>query len=267
MKIKVKDLLLINNLVQVSTNTQENRIKKYIIDVVKEDNSLYVEAVHNTGNFSVFLRKEMENITKDEQINIADGDTFSEILQLIKDEEINIVMTKDAVKIDKDDITLATYEPNKDDINSKNSLLEFFKDRKYGSVDNEFRYYEEDKEKPTYDAKCNIDLSKLNAGKIRKIFSDDIINIKVQKGTFFFKTGKINSINRKIKKKGAEDLTKITGDCEINISDLGCLNILSNYKGFTVIELKKEYPMVIKKELEDEKIGVNYVVSIATKNE
>jgi len=268
MKIKVKDLLLINNLVQVSTNTSDNKIKKYIIEVVKEDNCLYVEAVHESGIFSVFLRKEMDDIEKDEKINIADSIILSDILKnIITDEEINISMTKDAVKIDKDDITLSTYEPKKEEIEYKEQLLNIFETRKYGAVDNKCKIFEDDKEKPKYDAKCKIDLSRLNASKIRNIFSDDIINIKIQKGTLFFKTGKVNSINRKIKKKGNEDPTKITGSCEINLSDLGCLNMLTSYKGFTVLEFKKEYPMVVKKELEEEKIGINYVVSTATKND
>lgn len=268
MKIKVKDLILINELVQVSTNTLDNKIKQYIIEVNKKEKALIVEAFQEHGNYSVFLRKELEDVEEDEKINIANSEILSDILKnIIDDDEINITMSKKGISIDSDEILLATYEPDEDEIKSRNLLLKFFNNRNYGETDNILNIYKEDKDNPKYDAKCRLDLSKLKANKIRNIFSDGNINIKVQKGVFYFNIKGINSINRKIKSKGKTDETKITGDCDIMISDLGCFNMLSKFKGFVNIEMKKEFPLLIKKKLDDEKIGINYVITIATKND
>ena len=55
---------------------------------------------------------------------------------------------------------------------------------------------------------------------------------------------------------------EIEGECEIRIQDIDCINMLTSYDGMTIVEMKEGFPLVLKKKLPKNRIGINYIVSI-----
>lgn len=272
LKVNKADLVLINNLIQVSSATKENRIPNYILEFNKELGSIFVEIYQPLGRYAVCLRKEMDGITKNELIPISNSVEFGEILSKVIESEVIDLSVKDNKVIIKtpksknmqDDITLPYYEEDEDELSARNNLKEAFYSRDYGDPDNTLTFYErsdpEDKEPSSV---CKIDLQKLNIKNITEVFEGQV-EISTKNKTFFLKVGgkKAKTIKRTIKKENKEDQMNITGECTVLLQEMSCFTMLSKFSGFVQIDLKKEYPLVLKKKFPDKKLGLCYLISM-----
>jgi len=279
-KMNKKDLIAINNLVQVSTASSDDKIIKYVIEVNKEEKALFVEIFQPAGKYAVCLRKEMENITKDELIPIVDSVEFDLILtKVIEGNEVDLSVkdNKVLIKSSKDNvdnyIELPYFEEDDEEKQSRENVKTAFKTRKYGSANNILTFYARaNKEDPKPDAICKIDLKKLNIKNIVEVFDKGAIEIGAKKGKFYLtigggkqKLGK--NITRTIKKREEKDPEEkdpmnIKGECTVLIQDTSCFSLLSGFSGFVNIDMKEDFPLVIKKKISEHRIGICYLISL-----
>lgn len=266
-KINREDLIAINDLAQISTATKVGKMQNYIIEINKEEGCIFVEKYHHTGSYAVCLRKDLDNIKKDELIPIADSIKFGEILsQIIDDEEISI-STKDnkvLLKTEKDNIELPYYEEEDEEKESRERVKIAFKTRKYGNEDNVLSYYElENSEDAEPDAICKIDMKKLKIKKISDVFGVSSVIIGAKQGIFYINIGEKQTytIKRTIK-KGEKDAMNIEGECEVILQNTDCFSLLAKYDGMTFVDMKENFPLVVKKKLPANRIGLNYLISL-----
>ncbi len=274
-KMNKKDLIAINNLVQVSTASSDDKIIKYVIEVNKEEKALFVEIFQPAGKYAVCLRKEMENITKDELIPIVDSVEFDLILtKVIEGNEVDLSVkdNKVLIKSSKDNIQnnieLPYFEEDDEEKQSGENVKTAFKTRKYGNANNILTFYERaDKEDPKPDAVCKIDLKRLNIKNITTVFDKGAIEIGAKKGIFYLTIGggkqkQSKNITRTIKKQESKDPMSIKGECTVLLQDTSCFSLLSDFSGLANIEIKKDFPLVLKKKIPEHKIGVCYLISL-----
>jgi len=275
-----KDLIAINHLVQVSTAGKDDKIIKYIIELNAEEKALFVEVFQPSGKFAVCLRKEMEDITEDELIPIVDSIEFDDILtKIIEGDEIDLSVknNKVLIKSSKDNvddyIELPYFEEDDEEKQSRENVKTAFKTRKYGTRNNILTFYERaNKEDPKADATCKIDLKKLNIKNIATVFNKGAIEIGAKKGKFYITVGggkqkQSKNITRTIKKRETKDPeTKdpmnIKGMCTVLLQDTSCFSLLSSYSGLVNIDMKKDFPLVLKKKIAEHRIGVCYLISL-----
>ena len=266
-KMNREDLIVLNDLVRVSSALSINRIKNYVIQVSKKENALIVENYQETGKYGVLLRKEMGTINKDEIISISDPDKLGEYLSRIADDDEVSLSVKDNIvllKTKKDKLKLPCYDESEREIESRKRIGKSFTTKKYGDDDNQFTFYgREDPENPNPDAVCKIDLKKLKLKNISSIFEISYVTISAKNGKFSIgaKEKKITEIERTIKKE-EKDAMDVEGECEIQIQDIDCINMLASYDGMTIVEMKEGFPLVLKKKLPKNRIGINYIISI-----
>jgi len=258
MKINVKEMSLINDLVQVNSTKDENKIKNYIIEVSKEDGCLYVEEYQPQGLFAVCIKKPLDKVEKNEKIPISDPKKFKEILKLIDGkEEIELKCVNNKVKISKYKMEMPTYVQHEDEINANNNLRETFENRDYGDPENKLVGIGEESGKEKPDATCDIDLSKINAKKTREIFSDGVVNLKIEKNKLHF------VVEGKSGYKIDKDIQcETSGVASVFIDTMDCFSMLT---GDVRIEFRENLPLVIKKK--DEKISMCYLLSLLTTEE
>ncbi len=274
-KMNKKDLIAINNLVQVSTASSDDKIIKYVIEVNKEEKALFVEIFQPAGKYAVCLRKEMENITKDELIPIVDSVEFDLILtKVIEGNEVDLSVkdNKVLIKSSKDNIQnnieLPYFEEDDEEKQSGENVKTAFKTRKYGNANNILTFYERaDKEDPKPDAVCKIDLKRLNIKNITTVFDKGAIEIGAKKGIFYLTIGggkqkQSKNITRTIKKQESKDPMSIKGECTVLLQDTSCFSLLSDFSGLANIEIKKDFPLVLKKKIPEHRIGVCYLISL-----
>ena len=272
-----KDLIAINKLVRIPTASTEDRIEKYVIELNKEEKALFVEIFQPSGKFAVCLRKEMDNITEDELIPINDSENFDNILtKVIEGDKVDISVENNKVLIKSsdnnidDDIELPYFEEEKEEAGSRENVKTAFKNRKYGNSNNILSFYERaNKEDPNADATCKIDLKKLNIKNIADVFDEGAIEIGAKKGTFYLTVGagkqkKSKNIRRTIKKGEIKDKDpmNIKGECSVLLQDTNCFSLLSSYSGFVSIDMKENFPLVLKKKIPEHRIGICYLISL-----
>lgn len=270
-KLKVMDLIAINNLVRVYTASSDDRIKKYIIEADKEEQALFVEIFQPDGKFAVCLRKEMEDIPEDILIPIEDSEYLNKILKLYnKNDVLRLYVNekKVIIKSNHDIIKFPYFEEDDDEKQSRENVKIAFKTRKYGSINNILTFYgRANKEDPEPDATCKIDIKKLDIKKITSIFDMGAIEVGVIKNIFYLTIGggkqKLStSILRVITEGKTKDPTTISGKCSVLLQDISCFSLLASYSGFVNIDMKEDFPLVIKKEIEKHRIGVCYLMSL-----
>lgn len=263
MKMKRNDLIVINNLVRAGIEDYCEGIDKYIIEFNKKEKALFVEQFDPNGVYAILLRKEMENITKDELIPINNIKYFGNMLsKIIKDDEIDLFVEDNVViiKTSKGDIKMICFEEDDDEKESREIVKNVFKTRKYGNANNIVTFYERiNKDDPNPDARCEIDLEKL--GKEIFVYDEETKEIGAFKDTFYIRINNDDYCSI-IRKEDDKDLMNIIGECTIFIDDIDCLLSLSIFSGFVNIHMKKKFPLVIIKEIPEHKIGVNYIISI-----
>lgn len=270
-----KDLIAINNLVRIATAPSEDKIEKYVIELNKEEKALFVEIFQSSGKFAVCLRKEMNNIAKDELIPINDSTEFDNILtKIIVGDKVNISIKDNKVLIKssddniEDDINLPYFEEDDNEKSSRENVKTAFKSRKYGNANNILTFYEiENKEDPKADAICKIDIKKLNIKNIADVFDEGAIEIGAKEGIFYITIGagkqkQDKNITRTIKKANTEDPMNIKGECTVLLQDINCFSLLSSYSGLVNIEMKEDFPLVLKKKIPEHKIGICYLISL-----
>lgn len=270
-----KALIAINKLVQVSTADNENKIIKYVIELNKEEKALFVEIFQPSGKFAVCLRKSMEDIVEDELIPIVDSIEFGEILsKIIEDDEVDLLVKNGKVLIKssndniKDDIELPYFEEEDEEKQSRENVKTAFKTRKYGDKTNILTFYERNnKEDPKPDAECKIDLKKLNIKNIATIFDKGAIEVGAKKGKFYLTVGggkqkQTKNITRTIKKGETNDPMNVKGNCAVLLQDVNCFSLLAGYSGLVNIEMKKDFPLVLKKKIPEHRIGICYLISL-----
>lgn len=275
-----KDLIAINKLVQVATADSDNKIEKYIIELNKEKKALFVEIFQPSGKFAVCLRKPMEDIVEDELIPIVDSIEFGEILTKIIDGDtvdISIKNNKVLIKASKDNIDnsieLPYFEEDDEEKQSRENIKTAFKTRKYGEKGNILTFYgRANKEDPKPDAECKIDLKKLNIKNITTIFDKGAIEISAKKGKFYLTVGggkkkQSKNITRTIKKGETKDPMNIKGECTILLQDTNCFSMLANYSGLVHIDMKENFPLVLKKKIPEHRIGICYLISLLEEEE
>lgn len=275
LKMNKKDLIAINKLVQVSTADNENKIIKYVIELNKEENALFVEIFQPSGKFAVCLRKSIDNIIEDELIPIVDSIEFGEILtKVIEDDEVDISIKNGKVLIKssndniKDEIELPYFEEEDEEKQSRENVKTAFKTRKYGEKTNVLTFYKRaNEEDPKPDAECKIDLKKLNIKNIATIFNKGAIEVGAKKGKFYLTVGggkqkQTKNITRTIKKGETKDPMKIKGNCAVLLQDVNCFSLLAGYSGLVNIEMKKDFPLVLKKKIPEHRIGICYLISL-----
>lgn len=265
--IKRNDLIILNDLVQVSSAPKNNRIDSYIMEINKEENAIFVERYQSTGRFGVLLRKEITGVKKDDLIPISDADKLGEYLSKIVDDEDIKVSIKDNIVLfehENGSLKLASYEEPDQEKEAREKLKRAFEKVKYGDDDNLLTYYKnEDENDPNPDAVCKIDLKRLKLKNFSSIFNITYVKLKVKDGIFYInaKEEKTTEAERKVQ-KGEKDATNIEGESEILLQDLDCINMLAQFDGMTTIEIKGAFPLVLKKKLPENRIGINYIVSI-----
>lgn len=271
MKMKRNDLIVINDLVRAKKGDYYVGIDKYIIEFNKKEKALFVEQFDPKGIYLILLRKEMENITKDELIPIADSIYFGDILsKIIEEDEIDLFVedNKVIIKTSNKTIGMSYFEEDEEEVFSRESTKSAFKTRKHGEEANMLTFYmRENEEDPNPDAKCKIDLKRLNIENISNIFDTGETEIGAKKGNFYITIGdgkqkKAHSIRTTIKKERDKDLMNVKGECSALLQSSNCLSILAEFSGFTYIEMKKEFPLVIKKKILEHDIGICYLVSL-----
>ena len=278
-KLKVRDLIVLNNLARVSTALSINRVKNYIIQVSKEENALIIEKYQEEGKYGVLIRKEMNNIPENAIISIADPDQLDKMLKLYDKNEVLELYTKKMkgynykrlyIKNGNDIIETACHEETDREMEARKRVGKSFATKKYGEDDNLFAFYRrENPEDPNPDAVCNINLKKLNLKKLLTAFDCKYVELGAKEDYFYLKIKekKVTNIVRTIKKEDKDDLTSIKGECEIQIQDIDCINMLASFNGMTMIEMKERFPLVLKKKLPVNRIGVNYIISITEDEE
>lgn len=266
--IKRNDLIVLNDLVQVSSAISASRIDRYVIQANKEEKAIIVEKYQNAGRFGVLLRKELAGIRKDDLIPISDAKKLGEYLNIIADDEdIKISIDKNIVLFEHDTgkLKLASYEEDEREVESRERIRGAFETLNYGNDDNKLTYYKkEDESDPDPDAICKLDLKRLKLKSISSVFKKiSYVTLKANDGKFYInaKEGKVTEVERTIE-KGEKDAMSIEGDCEILLQDLDCINMLAQFDGTTIIEMKPLFPLVLKKKLPDNRIGINYIVSL-----
>jgi len=270
-----KDLIAINKLVQVATADLENKIIKYVIELNKEKKALFVEIFQPAGKFAVCLRKPMEDIVENELIPIVDSVEFGEILsKIIEGDEVDIsiknnkVLIKSSKDTINDNIELPFFEEDDEEKQSRENVKTAFKTRKYGDKSNILTFYERNnKEDPKPDAECKIDLKKLNIKNIASVFDKGAIEIGAKEGKFYLTVGggkqkQSKSIMRTIKKGKDKDPMSIKGQCAVFVQDINCFSILADYSGLVHIDMKEDFPLVLKKKIPEHRIGVCYLISL-----
>ena len=275
LKMNKKDLIAINKLVQVSTADNENKIIKYIIELNKEEKALFVDIFQPSGKFAVCLRKTMEDITEDELIPIVDSVEFGEILsKVIEGDEVDISVknNKVLIKASKDTIDdyieLPFFEEDDEEKQSRENVKTAFKTRKYGDKTNILTFYgRANEEDPKPDAECKLDLKKLNIKNIVSVFNKGAIEIGAKKGKFYLTVGggkqkQTKNITRTVKKGETKDPMNIKGECTVLIQDTNCLSLLASYSGLVNIDMKKNFPLVLKKKIPEHRIGICYLISL-----
>jgi len=276
LNITKKEMILINELIQVETANKQDKIIRYVIEANKDEKALLVEAFQPNGKFAVFLRKKIPDLDESFNIPIENSVEFGEILSKVIDtNEITIKIEKNKVILEnkKDTIELPFFEESKTEIERKKTLQGFFETKKYGNATNMLTLYErENKDDPNPDAKCKLDLKKLNIKNITSIFNKGAVEISAKDEKFFLTIGggkrkKSKNITRIIEKEEDKEEFKIDGECSILLQDINCISMLSKSDGITYIDMKKEFPMVLKKKFPDENIGVCYSVSLLEESE
>jgi len=285
-----KDLIEINKLVQVATADSDDKIMKYIIELNEKEKALFVEIFQPSGKFAVCLRKEMNDITEDGLIPILDSKEFNDILTKIIDGDnvdISIKDNKVLIKASKDTIDnyieLPFFEEDDDEKQSRENVKTAFKTRNYGNVNNILTFYKKAIPKDTKpedikpkdlkpDATCKLDIKKLNIKHITEVFTEGAIELSAKKGKFELTVGggkqkKAKNIRRTVKKgetKEGEtkDPMNIKGECTVLIKDANCFSLLSTYSGLVNIDMKKDFPLVLKKKIPEHKIGICYLISL-----
>jgi len=270
-----KDLITINNLVRVSTASTDDKIIKYIIELNKEEKSLFVDIFQPSGKFAVCLRKEIDNITKDELIPIVDSEELNEILtKIIEGDEIDLfvkdnkVIIKSSKDNTNDNIELPFYEENDEEKLSRENVKTAFKTRKYGNINNILTFYgRANKEDPKPDSVCKIDLKRLNIKNIATVFDKGAIEISTNKGIFYITVGggkqkQNKNITRTIKKRESKDPMTIKGECTALLQDINCFSLLSGFSGLVHIDMKEDFPLVLKKKIPEHRIGICYLISL-----
>ena len=272
-----KDLIAINNLVRVSTANSEDKIIKYVIELNAEEKALFVEIFQPSGKFAVCLRKDnITGITKDELIPIVDSKEFDDILtKVINSEEIDLFVKNNKVhiKASKDNIDnaieLPFFEEDDEEKEARENVRTAFKTRKYGIKSNILTFYEKaNEEDPKPDAVCKIDLKKLNIKNLAEVFDKGAIEISAKKGKFLLAIGggkqkQKKNIIRTIKKDvGKKDPMSIKGECTVLLKDTSCFSLLAGYSGLVYVEMKKDFPLVLKKQIPEHRIGVCYLISL-----
>jgi len=270
-----KDLITINNLVRVSTASGDDKIEKYIIELNKEEKALFVEIFQPSGKFAVCLRKEMEDIVKDELIPIVDSGELNEILtKIIEGDDIDLSVKNNKVLIKSskdnidDNIELPYYEETKDEKESREMVKKSFKTRKYGNVNNILTFYGiANKEDPKPDAVCKVDLKRLNIKNIATVFNKGAIEVGTKKGTFYITVGggtqkQSKNIKRTIKKGETKDPMNIKGESTALLQDINCFSLLSGFSGLVHIDMKEDFPFVLKKKIAEHRIGICYLISL-----
>jgi len=288
-----KDLIAINKLVQVATADSDDKIMKYIIELNKAEKALFVEIFQPSGKFAVCLRKDMDDIVEDGLIPILDSKEFDDILTKIIDGDkvdISVKDNKVLIKASKDtinnDIELPFFEEEEDEKQSRENVKTAFKTRKYGNANNILTFYKKaileknedikpedikpEDIKP--DATCKLDIKKLNIKNITDIFDKGAIELSAKKGKFYLTVGggkqkQAKNIRRTIKKgetKDGEtkDPMNIKGECTVLIKDANCFSLLSTFSGLVNIDMKKDFPLVLKKKIPEHKIGICYLISL-----
>ena len=269
------DLIEINRLVQVSTADSENKIIKYVIELNKEEKALFVEIFQPSGKFAVCLRKEMEDIIEDALIPIVDSVEFGEILSKIIEGDtvdISIKNNKVLIKSSKDNIDnsieLPYFEEDDEEKQSRENVKTAFKTRKYGEKGNILTFYKRQNEEDAKpDAECKIDLKKLNIKNIANIFDKGAIEIGAKKGKFYITVGggkqkQTKNIRRTIKKGETKDPMNVKGNCAVLLQDINCFSLLAGYSGLVHIDMKKDFPLVLKKKIPEHRIGISYLISL-----
>lgn len=267
---EVSKLKMINDLARIATATQSDKIDKYIMELSAKDKCIYIEQYNSSTSISVSMKIDDPDIKEDAEIPIYDTDEFNDILELIDDDKIDISKENNEIKIitTKDNIKLPIYERTSKEQTGINSLKSLFTNRNYG---NEKCYFighiDEKTKKPIYEATAKVDLNSINLKKIRKIFNTGLINVIVKDGNFIISIGtgkreQDKSITRVISKKDTKDPMKTKGNCSMLIKDINCFNLLAGYEGYTLIDMKKDVPLVVKRVFSKERIGVCYIVSI-----
>jgi len=273
-KINTNDLITLNNLVQVSSAIKLNRIDSYVLEVNKEEKALFVEKYQETGRYGVLLRKELSGIRKDELIPISDAEKLGEYLSKIVDDEEVKISIKDNVVIfehQNGSLKMSSYEESEGDIESRKKIRKAFETVKYGDDDNTLTYYAlENEEDPNPDAVCKIDLNRLKLKNISNVFKKIThFTLKAKDGKFHIhgkEQNKITEVERTIE-KGEKDAMNVEGESEILLQDIDCITMLAQYDGMTIIEMKPAFPLVLKKKLPENRIGMSYIVSIMEETE
>jgi len=270
-----KDLIAINQLVQVAAAGKDDKIIKYIIELNEEEKALFVEIFQPSGKFAVCLRKEMEDITEDELIPIVDSIEFNEILtKIIEGDEVDLSIKNNKVLIKSskneinDTIELPYFEEDDEEIQSRKNVKTAFKSRKYGAVNNILTFYgRANKEDPKPDATCKIDLKKLNIKNIATVFNKGAVEIGAKKGKFYLTIGggkqkQSKNITRTIKKGESKDPMNVKGECTILLQNTSCFSSLAGYSGLVNIDMKEGFPLVLKKKIAEHRIGICYMISL-----
>jgi len=270
-----KDLIAINQLVQVAAAGKDDKIIKYIIELNEEEKALFVEIFQPSGKFAVCLRKEMEDITEDELIPIVDSIEFNEILtKIIEGDEVDLSIKNNKVLIKSskneinDTIELPYFEEDDEEIQSRKNVKTAFKSRKYGAVNNILTFYgRANKEDPKPDATCKIDLKKLNIKNIATVFNKGAVEIGAKKGKFYLTIGggkqkQSKNITRTIKKGESKDPMNVKGECTILLQNTSCFSSLAGYSGLVNIDMKENFPLVLKKKIAEHRIGICYMISL-----
>jgi hypothetical protein len=272
MEFSKKKISLINDLVSVSKATSENRIKKYVLDINKEDSCCYVEMYQKNGKYSVCLRAELEDVERDEKIPIADVEYFEDVLSIIDDEVIDLQVVDNKVEIVTTGNTskMPTFEFSDNEKKAlKNLRSKTFMSRNYGLLKNKLKYSEKkdhDNDNPDSIIKTEIKrlklkkLMKLVSGPVRITTKEDmmLVSVGVKKNSQYENTISIQN-------NGEKDDTYIKGSSTAYLMDIDCLEQVGALGGYAYIELKEKAPLILKKKLEDEGIGVNYMVTLMNK--
>lgn len=277
LKFDVKKLMLVNSLVQGTG--KENSVKKYVIELIKKDKALYVECAQEYGKFAVCLKMSDSKITNDAELFIENASEFGEILSSIIDSsEIEIEIKKNSMTLfggnkATNNIELPFYQETPDELERRTNLKNAFKQRKYGNKTTLLNYYEmKDPNDKEPDAICTIIPKELMLNKLKQVFKGNIM-LTVKEETLMASIGvdknnkQAKNITRAITKKDEKDPTEIKGQCEVLLQDISSIIMLSGYDGTIDLEIKKDFPMVIKKKFIEEKIGVNYIVSLMVESE
>lgn len=270
MKFNTKRMIFINNLVKV-TNTEEDRISQYKIQVSKKDGCFYIVEYQRNGAYGVCIKGDMKDVEDDIIIPITDAKKFGSLLRNIIDTEefeLDIEDNKVVISTKKTFSEFPIYEELEEKKKALKNLRNSFQTEEFGKFANKLRYSQREgieEDKPDGIAKVNLNSLKLPKiksnfnGAVNMSITDDSLVISV--GVSKKKKEKYN-ITRIIKKESKEDPTYAQGQCSITIMNTDCLDVLSSYDGFTYLELKENVPLIIKREFDKERVGICYMVSL-----